>query len=163
MVRVTGVEPARETRWILNPLRLPVPPYPRIHGGRNAGGGFDPCADARDQRSTALFYQLDRVFVNGGHSGFFYRTLSFFLQVFLQTLRFSQGHRDFCFRNRKGFARGPEIKRNHFPGLCFGTVQKQPGRILICRAGTCLKRRRISACESGGAGRQLPSATSVSI
>lgn len=35
LVRVTGVEPARETRWILNPLRLPVPPYPRdvtVHG-----------------------------------------------------------------------------------------------------------------------------------
>jgi hypothetical protein len=34
LVRVTGVEPARDkTRWILSPLRLPISPYP--HGFSN--------------------------------------------------------------------------------------------------------------------------------
>ena len=28
LVRVTGVEPARETHRNLNPARLPIPPYP---------------------------------------------------------------------------------------------------------------------------------------
>ena len=28
MVRITGLEPAREAHWNLNPARLPIPPYP---------------------------------------------------------------------------------------------------------------------------------------
>ena len=31
MERVTGLEPARETHWNLNPTRLPIPPYPQIN------------------------------------------------------------------------------------------------------------------------------------
>ena len=30
MVRATGLEPAREAHWILNPARLPIPPRPHI-------------------------------------------------------------------------------------------------------------------------------------
>ena len=30
MVRVTGVEPAREAHQILSLARLPIPPYPRV-------------------------------------------------------------------------------------------------------------------------------------
>ena len=36
LVRVTGLEPARQRHKILNLARLPIPPHPQINGGYRA-------------------------------------------------------------------------------------------------------------------------------
>ena len=49
MVRVTGVEPARQRHWILSPARLPIPPYPHILN-------FSICDISRKAKSVAALH-----------------------------------------------------------------------------------------------------------
>ena len=72
VVRVTGLEPARLWRWNLNPMRLPIPPYPQIFSWQWRVDSWQlrgSSITVHYQLSTGLLFQNEdgrNVFLRGG-------------------------------------------------------------------------------------------------